>query len=129
MPSALDHAPPLKPFQPQGLVLRVTPFMSAGLIALVVFSDPTFTRLPWADVLAVAVAAAVIAAALAPINWDRLPRLTSVAPLVLGPLLSLCAPFSQASPVPLPPAVVAVLVIVGFYAVPWDRFPRWFHKL
>ena len=129
MPSALDHAPPLKPFQPQGLVLRVTPFMSAGLIALVVFSDPTFTRLPWADVLAVAVAAAVIAAALAPINWDRLPRLTIVAPLVLGLLLALGATFTQGSPVSLAAAVVGVVVIVGIYAVPWDRLPRWVHEL
>jgi len=35
----------MKPFQTKGLVRRVTPFMGAGLIALVVFSDPTFSRL------------------------------------------------------------------------------------
>src|SRR5260370_439247 len=43
----------MKPFQTKGLVRRVTPFMGAGLIALVVFSDPTFSRLAWADALAV----------------------------------------------------------------------------
>jgi len=48
-----SHNPPVKPFQSKGLVRRVTPFMGAGLIALVVFSDPTFSRLAWADALAV----------------------------------------------------------------------------
>src|SRR6266849_1517726 len=67
----------MKPFQTKGLVRRVTPFMGAGLIALVVFSDPTFSHLAWADALAVVVAGGVIATSLAPIEWDRLPRLGS----------------------------------------------------
>ena len=112
-----------------GLVRRVTPFMGAGLIALVVFADPTFSRLAWADVLAVVVAAGVIAAAVSPIPWDRLPRLTIAAPIVLGLLLALGATFTQGSPVSLAAAAAGVIVIVTIYALPWDRLPRWIHEL
>jgi PAS domain S-box-containing protein len=119
----------VKPFQTKGLVRRVTPFVGAGLIALVVFSDPTFTRLAWADALAVVVAAGVIAAALAPIDWDRLPRLTIAAPIVVALLLALGATFTQSSPVALAAAATGVVVIVGIYAVPWNRLPRWVHEL
>jgi len=119
----------VKPFQTKGLVRRITPFMGAGLIALVVFSDPTFTRLAWADALAVVVAAGVIAAALAPIDWDRLPRLTIAAPIVVALLLALGATFTQSWPVALAAAATGVVVIVGIYAVPWNRLPRWVHEL
>ncbi len=128
MPSGSDN-PPVKPFQTKGLVRRITPFMGAGLIALVVFSDPTFTRLAWADALAVVVAAGVIAAALAPIDWDRLPRLTIAAPIVVALLLALGATFTQSWPVALAAAATGVVVIVGIYAVPWNRLPRWVHEL
>src|SRR5260370_25386108 len=87
----------MKPFQTKGLVRRVTPFMGAGLIALVVFSDPTFSRLAWADALAVVVAGGVIATSLAPIEWDRLPRLAIAAPIVVALLLALGATFTQGS--------------------------------
>jgi len=119
----------MKPFQTKGLVRRVTPFMGAGLIALVVFSDPTFSRLAWADALAVVVAAGVIAAALAPIDWDRLPRLTIAAPIVVALLLALGATFTQGSLVALAAAGAGVVVIVAIYAVPWDGLPRWVHDL
>ena len=103
--------------------------MAAGLVALVVFSDPTFTRLAWADALAVLVAGGVIAAALAPIDWDRLPRLTIAAPIVLGLLLALGATFTQGSALAPAAAAAGVLVIVAIYAVPWDGLPRWVHEL
>src|SRR5260370_9393990 len=93
----------MKPFQTKGLVRRVTPFMGAGLIALVVFSDPTFSRLAWADALAVVVAAGVIAPSLAPIGWDRLPPLAVAAPIVAALLLALGATFVEGSLVPLAP--------------------------
>ena len=128
MPSGSDN-PPLKPFQTKGLVRRVTPFMGAGLVALVVFSDPTFTRLAWADALAVAIAGGVIAAALTPIDWDRLPRLTIAAPIVLALLLALGATFTQGSLVALVAAGAGVVVIVAIYAVPWDGLPRSVHDL
>jgi PAS domain S-box-containing protein len=119
----------MKPFQTKGLVRRVTPFMGAGLIALVVFSDPTFTRLAWADALAVIVAGGVIAAALAPIDWDRLPRLAIAAPIVLALLLALGATFTQGSSLALAAGAAGVLVIVAIYALPWDQLPRWVHEL
>ncbi len=103
--------------------------MGAGLIALVVFSDPTFTRLPWADAMAIFVAGAVIAAALAPIKWERLPRLTIAAPIVLGLLLALGATFTQGSALSVSAAVVGAVVIVAIYVVPWDSLPRWVHQL
>src|SRR5256885_14535563 len=103
--------------------------MGAGLIALVVFADPTFSRLAWPAVLAVVVAAGVIAAAVSPIPWDRLPRLTIAAPIVLGLLLALGATFTQGSPVSLAAAAAGVIVIVTIYALPWDRLPRWIHEL
>ena len=52
MGPALDGPLELKAFRSRGLVRRVTPFIGAGLIALVVFTDPNFSRLPWADALA-----------------------------------------------------------------------------
>jgi PAS domain S-box-containing protein len=119
----------VKPFQTKGLVRRVTPFMGAGLIALVAFSDPTFSRLAWADALAVVVAAGVIAAALAPIEWDRLPRLAIAAPIVLALLLALGATFTQGPLMALAAGAAGVLVIVAIYAMPWDRLPRWVHEL
>jgi len=103
--------------------------MGAGLVALVVFADPSFTRLAWADALAVAVAAASIAAALAPIQWDRLPRLTIAGPLVVALLLALGATFAQGSAVSLAAGAAGVLVIVGIYGVRWDGLPRWVHEL
>jgi protein-histidine pros-kinase len=103
--------------------------MGAGLVALVVFSDPTFTRLAWADAMAVFVAGAVIAAALAPIKWERLPRLTIAAPIVLGLLLALGATLTQGSPASLAAAAVGAVVIVAIYVVPWDSLPRWVHQL
>jgi PAS domain S-box-containing protein len=103
--------------------------MGAGLVALVVFADPGFTRLAWADALAVAVAAGTIAAALAPIEWDRLPRLTMAAPLVVALLLALGATFTHGSPLALAAAAAGVLVIVGIYGVRWDGLPRWVHEL
>ena len=119
----------MKPFQTKGLVRRVTPFMGAGLIALVVFSDPTFSRLAWADALAVIVAGGVIAASLAPIEWDRLPRLAIAAPIVVALLLALGATFTQGSLVALAAGAAGVVVIVAIYALPWDRLPRWIHEL
>jgi PAS domain S-box-containing protein len=110
-------------------VRRVTPFMGAGLVALVVFADPSFSRLAWADALAVVVAAGAVAAALAPIEWDRLPRLTIAGPLVVALLLALGATFTQGSPVSLAAAAAGVLVIVGIYGVRWDGLPRWVHQL
>jgi len=103
--------------------------MGAGLIALVVFSDPTFTRLAWADALAVIVAGGVIAAALAPIDWDRLPRLAIAAPIVLALLLALGATFTQGSSLALAAGAAGMLVIVAIYALPWDQLPRWVHEL
>jgi hypothetical protein len=103
--------------------------MGAGLVALVVFADPSFSRLAWADALAVAIAAGTIAAALAPIEWDRLPRLTIAAPLVAALLLALGATFAQGSAVSLAAAAAGVLVIVGIYGVRWDGLPRWVHEL
>jgi PAS domain S-box-containing protein len=119
----------LKPFRTHGLVRRVTPFMGAGLIALVVFSDPTFSRLAWADAIAVVLAGGVIAAALAPINWDRLPRPTVAVPIVLALLFALGATFTQGSPLAPAAAAVGAFVIVAIYVVPWDRLPRWVHEL
>jgi len=119
----------MKPFQTKGLVRRVTPFMGAGLIALVVFSDPTFSRLAWADALAVVVAAGVIATSLAPIEWDRLPRLAIAAPIVVALLLALGASFTQGSLAALAAGAAGVVVIVAIYALPWDRLPRWIHEL
>ncbi len=46
MGPALDGPLELKAFRSRGLVRRVTPFIGAGLIALVVFTDPNFSRLP-----------------------------------------------------------------------------------
>ena len=103
--------------------------MGAGLVALVVFADPTFTRLAWSDALAVLVAAGVIGAALAPIDWDRLPRLTIAGPVVLGLLLAMGATFTHGSTVSLAAAAAGVFVIVGIYGVRWDGLPRWVHQL
>src|SRR5260370_16953856 len=108
----------MKPFQTKGLVRRVTPFMGAGLIALVVLSDPTFSRLAWADALAVVVAAGVIATSLAPIEWDRLPRLAIAAPIVVALLLALGATFTDGSPVPLPAPPPPARLTVPIYALP-----------
>ncbi len=108
---------------------RVTPFMGAGLIALVVFSDPTFSRLAWADALAVVVAGGVIATSLAPIQWDRLPRVAIAVPIVVALLLALGATFTQGSLVALAAAAAGVVVILAIYALPWDRLPRWIHEL
>jgi PAS domain S-box-containing protein len=119
----------MKPFQTKGLVARVTPFMGAGLIALVVFSDPTFSRLAWADTLAVVVAGGVIATSLAPIEWDRLPRLAIAVPIVVALLLALGASFTEGSVVALAAGAAGVVVIVAIYALPWDRLPRWIHEL
>src|SRR5258706_12036078 len=119
----------MKPFQTKGLVRRVTPFMGAGLIALVVFSDPTFSRVAWADALAVVVAGGVIATSLAPIEWDRLPRLGIAAPIVVALLLALGPTFTQGSLVALAAGTAGVVVIVAIYALPWDRLPRWIHEL
>src|SRR2546430_14350858 len=103
--------------------------MGAGLIALVVFAAPTFSRLGGADVLAVVVAAGVIAAAVSPIPWDRLPRLTIAAPIVLGLLLALGATFTQGSPVSLAAAAAGVIVIVNICALPGVPLPRLVHQL
>src|SRR5260370_29008904 len=103
--------------------------MGAVLVPVVVFSAPHFTRLAWADAMAVFVAGAVIAAALAPIKWERLPRLTIAAPIVLGLLLALGATFTQGSPLSLAAAAVGAVVIVAIYVVPWDSLPRWVHQL
>src|SRR5260370_39220052 len=119
----------MKPFQTKGLVRRVTPFMGAGLIARVVLSDPSFRRLAWADALAVVVAAGVIATSLAPIEWDRLPRLAIAAPIVVALLLALGATFTEGSLVALAAGAAGVVVIVARYALPWDRLPRWIHQL
>ncbi|HWO91361.1 MAG TPA: PAS domain-containing sensor histidine kinase [Methylomirabilota bacterium] len=119
----------MKPFQTKGLVRRVTPFMGAGLIALVVFSDPTFSHVAWADALAVVVAGGVIATSLAPIEWDRLPRLAIAAPIVVALLLALGATFTQGSLAALAAGAAGVVVIVAIYALPWDRLPRWIHEL
>ena len=117
------------PFRSRGLVRRVTPFIGAGLVALVVFADPSFTHLPWADALAVATAAAATAAALSPVDWDRLPRLTMALPLVIGLLLGLGSTFTQDSLIPIAAAAAGAAVIIAIYLVPWDRFPRWVHNL
>src|SRR5258708_14084109 len=117
----------MKPFQTKGLVRRVTPFMGAGLIALVVLSDPTFTRLAWADALAVVLAAGVIATSLAPIEWDRLPRLAIAAPIVVALLLALGATFPQATALALAPSADGVGGLVNSYARPCSRLLRWFH--
>src|SRR5260370_27459790 len=119
----------MKPFQTKGLVRRVTPFMGAGLIALVVLSDPTFSRVAWADALAVVVAAGVIATSLAPIEWDRLPRLAIAAPIVVALLLALGATFTEGSLVSLAAGAAGVVVIVASYGLPWDRLPLWIHQL
>src|SRR4029077_2717581 len=124
-----SHNPPMKPFQTKGLVRRVTPFMGAGLVALVVFSDPTFTRLAWADALAVVVAAGVSAASLAPIEWDRLPRLAIAAPIVVALLLALGSTFTQGTLAALAAGAAGVAVIVAIYGLPWARLPRWIHEL
>jgi PAS domain S-box-containing protein len=127
--SPSGQSPLLKPFRTRGLVRRVTPFIGAGLVALVVFADPNFTRLPWADALAVLIAASTTVAALSPIDWDRPPRLTMAAPLVAGLLLALGSTFNQGSPLPIAAAAVGTLVIVAIYTLPWDRLPRWVHNL
>ena len=108
---------------------RVTPFIGAGLVALVAFADPTFTHLPWADALAVATAVAATAAALSPIDWDRLPRLTMALPLVVGLVLGLGSTFARGSLLPIAAAAAGAAVITAIYVVPWDRFPRWVHNL
>src|SRR5712692_7969054 len=85
-----------KPFRREGLVHRVTPFISAGLVAMVVFADPAFARSPATDALTVALAVAIAIAALAPIDWNRLPQLTMLPPILLGLFLGISPSFGQA---------------------------------
>jgi len=125
MGPALDGPLELKAFRSRGLVRRVTPFIGAGLIALVVFTDPNFSRLPWADALAVLVAAA----AFVPVDWNGRRRLTMAAPLLLGLYLALGAASTQGSTTPLAAAAAGTLVIIAIYGVPWDSAPRWAHNL
>jgi len=129
MGPALDGPLELKAFRSRGLVRRVTPFIGAGLIALVVFTDPNFSRLPWADALAVLVAAAATAAAFVPVDWNGRRRLTMAAPLLLGLYLALGAASTQGSTTPLAAAAAGTLVIIAIYGVPWDSAPRWAHNL
>src|SRR5690348_420507 len=129
MPPPPYSSPPFKPFQSRGLVRRVTPFMGAGLVALVVFADPTFSRLAWADLLAVLVACGVIGAAVAPIDWDRLSPLTMAAPVALALVLALSSTAIYGSPVSIVAAAAGVAVIATTYMLPWDRLPRWVHQL
>ena len=129
MGPALDGPLELKAFRSRGLVRRVTPFIGAGLIALVVFTDPNFSRLPWADALAVLVAAAATAAAFVPVDWNGRRRLTMAAPLLLGLYLALGAASTQGSTIPLAAAAAGTLVIIAIYGVPWDGAPRWAHNL
>ena len=103
--------------------------MGAGLIALLVFGDPTFSRLGWAGALAVLIAGGVTVAALAPFDWVRLPRQTMAVPIVTGLLLALAATLTRSSLLPLAAAGVGTLVITAIYAMPWDRVPRWVHNL
>src|SRR5260370_29078933 len=119
----------MKPFQTKGLGRGVMHCVGAGVIALVVFSGTLFSRLGWADALAVVVAAGVIATSLAPIEWDRLPRLAIAAPIVVALLLALGATFTEGSLVALAAGAAGVVVIVAIYALPWDRLPRWIHQL
>ena len=123
------QAPDLKPFRSQGLVRRVTPFIGAGLVALVVFIDPEFTRVSWAEALAVALAGAVIVAVVLPIDWDRLPRLTMTLPLVAGLLLGLGGAYFVNPLAFFIAAGVGTVAVVAIYGLPWDRFPRWVHNL
>jgi len=129
MGPALDGPLELKAFRSRGLVRRVTPSIGAGLIALVVFTDPNFSRLPWADALAVLVAAAATAAAFVPVDWNGRRRLTMAAPLLLGLYLALGAASTQGSTTPLAAAAAGTLVIIAIYGVPWDSAPRWAHNL
>ena len=129
MGPALDGPLELKAFRSRGLVRRVTPFIGAGLIALVVFTDPNFSRLPWADALAVLVAAAATAAAFVPVDWNGRRRLTMAAPLLLGLYIALGAASTQGSTTPLAAAAAGTLVIIAIYGVPWDSAPRWAHNL
>ena len=130
MPATVGPSAGPKPFRSLGLVRRVTPFIGAGLIALVVLADPSFSLSPWTDALAVMVASGTTMAALiAPVNWNRLPRPTMAVSLVVGFLLALGATFSQGSLRPLAAAVAGSLVILAIYVVPWDGFPRWAHNL
>src|SRR5260370_21199956 len=94
--------------------------MGAGLVALVVFSAPPFTRLAWADAMAVFVAGAMIAAALAPIKWETLPPLTIAAPIVLGLLLALGATFTPGSPPSPAAAAGGAGALAAIYVVPSD---------
>ncbi|TAN31678.1 HAMP domain-containing histidine kinase [bacterium] len=121
--------PDTKPFRTRGLVRRVTPFIGAGLVALVALSDPDFARSPWTDALAVAVGAAIIGAVLAPIDWDRLPRLTMTVPVLAGLLLGLGSDFSRDPAAAFVAAAAGGVVVVAIYGLPWDRLPRPLHNL
>jgi PAS domain S-box-containing protein len=119
----------LKPFRSDGLVRRVTPFMGAGLVALVVFVDPDFAHLPVGEGLAIALAALAVLAVILPIDWDRLPRLSITVPLVVALALGWGGVLSPTSPAYFASVGAGAVVVVGVYALPWDRFPRWVHNL
>src|SRR2546430_15649304 len=129
MGPALDGPLELKAFRSRGLVRRVTPFIGAGLIALVVFPDPNFSRLPWADALAVLVAAPATAAAFVPVDWNGRRRLTMAAPLLLGLYLALGAASTQGSTTPLAAAAAGILVLFANYGMPTGSAPALGHTL
>ena len=124
-----DLSSELKPFRTEGLVRRVTPFMGAGLVALVVFVDPDFTHLPVVEALAIVIAASVVLAVILPIDLDRLPRLAITVPLVAALALGWAGILSPTSPSFFASVGAGAVIIVGIYALPWDRFPRWVHNL
>ena len=119
----------LKPFRSKGLVRRVTPFMGAGLVALVVFVDPDFTHLPVAEGIAIVIAASVVLGVILPIDWDRLPRLAMTVPLVAALALGWGGVLSPTSPAYFVSVGAGAVIIVAVYAIPWDHFPRWVHNL
>ncbi len=113
------------PFRTKGLVRRVTPFLGSGIVAMVAVTDPSLNRLPWADILAVTLGTGITIAALAPINWDRLPASVMTVPAALGLILALAPAYVAGSPFGIVAAVACAAAVGAVYGLPWERLKRW----
>ncbi len=107
----------------------MTPFIGTGTIALVAVTDPSFVRLPWADALGVVLGALVTLAAIAPMDWDRLPRLTLGVPAAIALVLALGATLTGGSLLSYAAAGACAVAVLAIYGAPWERIPRWAHNL
>lgn len=116
-PAAFD----LKPFRSAGFTRRVTPFISAGLVALVVLIDPLVHHY---QVDALAFLFALLALILVFVR----PFISRFPVVILCELSLFCALFfTLSSSFDIVVALLCGLLVLTIYLLPWDRFPRLFH--